>query len=86
MKSHIHKQSDLEQLPVGFTNICFVWGSNPQHAAQQSISQSLRQLYNIMKKISCHDVTLYWDRPITDRTIVANKPDIVVTLQHAAQY
>ena len=42
IQNHIHKQPDSEKFPVGHTNICSVRGSNPLHAAQQSIAQPLR--------------------------------------------
>lgn len=41
--THVNKQLDPEQLPVGHTNIYFVRKSNPHHTAQQSIAEPVRQ-------------------------------------------
>ena len=43
IKTPIHKQSDVEQLPEGEANLYSVQESNPQHSVQQPIAQRLDQ-------------------------------------------
>ena len=59
IENRIHKQPNLEQLPVGHTHIIlFHGGSNPRHTVQQSITQPLRQPHRGITKTSENLFTL----------------------------
>ena len=47
-ETQIHKQPDPDQLNVDHTNISSVRGLNPRRAAQQSVAQPPRQIFQLL--------------------------------------